>query len=131
MKLIYQEEDFGCGAACVAMLSGRSYNEATRLIQELRGELPAERFGRTKVSLLKKAFENFQLTLGQKILLEGHHMSKRARLNKNKGNALLRTSGNSFHWMVWDGEKRSVRNPERDVKYPWCEIIAYYPVRTD
>lgn len=105
MKTIKQQEENDCGVACVAMLTGSSYDEARAVVY------PKGRSKLTKTKDLSKAL----LKLGRKPLSNRRQPfgSKTPRdLDTDALVFVEMDDGNdSKHWIVWDAKAKKLRDP--------------------
>ena len=105
MKTIKQKEENDCGVACVAMLTGKTYEEARADIY------PSGRSKLTKTKDLSKAL----VKLGRKPLSDRRQPfgSKTPRdLDTDALVFVEMDDGNdSKHWVVWDAKAKKLRDP--------------------
>ena len=121
VRRIIQKDEMGCGVACVAMLSGRTYAEVRRRMFG-DGEVAG-----TKAPFLREHLER----LGCRVDALRLKPLKKLRYSDLEYDAILkvwpRQDGN-WHWVVWDSCRRRVLDPEEP---PYVRIRAthYLPVR--
>lgn len=105
MTTIEQREENDCGVACVATLTGATYDEARRIIY------PNGRSKLTKTADLHAALKK----LGRKPLTETRQPFHGKTLRDLDTDALVfveMANGNdSKHWVVWDAKAKKVRDP--------------------
>lgn len=120
MRTIRQEDENGCGVACVAMLAGVTYSEARTIVY------PNGRAKLTNTKILRAAL----LQLGRKPLSETRISLRSKTLDDLDRDALIfvkmgkKGKGNG-HWIVWDNAARKERDPDDRKPY---KIMGYLPV---
>jgi ABC-type bacteriocin/lantibiotic exporter with double-glycine peptidase domain len=107
MKTIKQKEENDCGVACVAMLTGTSYDEARAAIY------PKGRSKLTKTKDLHSAL----VKLGRKPLSVRRQPFASKTLRDLDTDALvfveMDDGDDSKHWVVWDAKAKKLRDPYR------------------
>jgi len=106
MKTVKQKHDNGCGAACVAMLAGITYDEAAALLY------PSGRSRRLGTAPVRAALEK----LNRKPSTGRRQPFGLMRPQDLKSDALvfvmMEQDGEEYrHWMVWDATAKKLRNP--------------------
>ena len=122
MKRVLQEDENGCGMACVAMLTGRDYPTACRkFFGKRRGTY-------TDTKHLRHALGLAGISSGDRLV----------RLKVGETCALIKTDAilkvrprnrktGSWHWVVWDAKRRIALDPrKRPYKNP--TVYSYLPV---
>ena len=130
MERVQQLDRTGCGLACVATLTGESYEtvkqQAMRL--PLYNGFGQQRNYRTDSPDLRKLVDVYSLQLGRVVWFNAQVFDQRmslkdfakhmTRLAKGR-NAIVAThyqNNGNWHWIVWDGEKCCIHDP-RDPPY--------------
>lgn len=109
MKTVRQQDDNGCGVACVAMLAGITYGEARKQVY-LSGR---SRLTKTKDLLIalrklgRQPVTDRRQPFGSKTETDLEH-------DALVFVELTDEDGDQFkHWMVWDAESRNLRDSYR------------------
>jgi hypothetical protein len=115
MKGIFQNEEHGCGVACVAMLSSISYAKARRICGDAYDpsdgicEKPMlhilERQGFRIVSRGRITLAKPVTSLKRDALLWGHLLPSRATIDRDVNVC--------NHWALWDYDAQAIRDPYR------------------
>ena len=115
MKRIVQKDELGCGIACVAMLTGRTY-AATR-----DRMFPDGRVKPTRTSILRDALVDLGCEVG-----DGLVPLRTQRYHDFDFDAVLKVNkeGRNWHWVVWDARRRLVLDP-LDPPCSNIEAISY------
>jgi hypothetical protein len=125
MRQIKQQDDWGCGVACVAMLAGVSYRDAKVVVHGKRGVVG------TWTGDLIAALEHFDLNVGARLIPLRTRDYRQLRVN-----AVLKANvkkDGSWHWVVWDSDRRAIRDPH-DGPEGWPSkvrrprAISYLPI---
>jgi hypothetical protein len=131
MKSIFQEDEFGCGIACVAMLSGITYSQAKKRC----GDRYRPGNGIENQQMLEILHE-----VGLKVIQRGR-LSANSPVTDLTHNALLwgaqlpsrgkivRDENTWNHWLVWDARARVVRDPYRYRKPVWLTKYLAVEIR--
>ena len=126
MRSVFQDEEYGCGIACIAMLCSISYRSAKRLCSDIY--VPGEGIHEEPMLALLEH-------RGARILDRGR-LSAATPVTSLTHNALLWGSQlpsrgtivhheNTWnHWLVWDARNACVRDPYRYRKPVW--LTKYY-----
>jgi len=128
MRRIIQKDDCGCGAACIAMLAGITYNQAAK---SLYGE---EEVDYTKTSEIRITLQTYGLTLAKKRVpflrgktATGLHRAIQESKIELSFNAIVSTrprrDGN-WHWVVWDSKRQRILDPYYNNKMP--KLYSHY-----
>ena len=128
MDSIFQEDEYGCGTACVAMLFQVSYAEAAQICDDVYWK---------GYGIDKKPMINLLKQLGFRIEGEGRIGPKTPLISLTNDallvGSLLPTRGsikareNTYsHWMVWDSKEKAIRDPYRFTKPIW--VTSYISV---
>jgi ABC-type bacteriocin/lantibiotic exporter with double-glycine peptidase domain len=121
MKRVEQQDQNGCGTACVAIIAGVSYSEAQRRTRTR---------GSTTAKQLRKALRSYGFDLREKMSLKEKTYSDL----KQSGLLLARISriGRDEtwdHWMVWDGHSQAIIDPSRmPISSRRTRLNAFFPV---
>jgi ABC-type bacteriocin/lantibiotic exporter with double-glycine peptidase domain len=103
MKHVTQENDSGCGVACVAMLANKYYWEA-RL--KILGRSDKAKH-RTSVKEIRDGLKEYGLKMGKRHTFKKETWTSETQ--KRKFRAILvirpRKSTPNWHWVVWDGDR--------------------------
>jgi predicted double-glycine peptidase len=114
MKRITQEDKYGCGIACVAMVADCGYRAVKRQ-RQFRG-LDLDKRGTFPKQLIDALNDRGVRTSGRFKKLEGRN--KKAFLRRNKKNAIVRALypglKSRWHWIVWDADRKRWIDPECD-----------------
>jgi hypothetical protein len=129
VESVFQDDEYGCGAACLAMFASISYKAARHRLFGASGPTTA---GISKGPLLT-ALRDYGLKIGRSNrVIAGSLPKLRAdallmcRLLPSRGK--IEAGENTYaHWMVWDAEQMTVRDPYRFSKPFW--ITSYTLVR--
>lgn len=122
MRRVQQEHENSCGAACVAMLSGCTYEEAVGLVGS----------GTTSERQLRKGLRQKGVELGENAL------DGKAVFSGMKADGLLRArimnpqdlDERWSHWLVWDAKIGAILDPTRQaVKARFTRITGYFPIK--
>lgn len=111
MRTIIQKDSTGCGIACISMLVDKPYNEVKEKMKLLN--CFDTRGYRTNCSDLKKALRYYKKKYSKEKYkkIDWESLKKDAiveiKYNKKK---------DTSHWVVFDKEKKCVRNPETKSK---------------
>ena len=121
IRRIVQQDPFGSGVACVAMLAGKSYG-AVRKEMFPNGAVLGTETGDLRRALATYGFE-----------LAHHSVPFRSTSYENfKDTAILKGNprrwGAEWHWVVWDAEHRRLLDP-RDPPYKRIRACSYLTVR--
>lgn len=122
MKRIAQNDENGCGIACVAMIADVSYEEAQRIV------FPKGRVTLTTHKHLRSALFHYGITLQTRRSLVG------VRFNDLQRDGLVWTKiewrGRKWlHWMVWDASSQALIDPYHgDVRLRSSRMVAIYEV---
>ena len=102
MRRVVQKNELGCGIACVAMLTGRTY-AATRELM-----FPDGQIRRTRTSILRKALADLGCEVGDRLIQLGTK-----RFEDFDFHVVLKVNkeGRNWHWVVWDARRRLVLDP--------------------
>ena len=92
----------GCGIACVAMVSRRTYAEVRKRM------FPNGEVTRTDASMLRDALERFGCTVAPRIRKMTMHYSK---LPFDAILEVARHKDGSWHWVVWDSRRKRILDP--------------------
>ncbi|WP_337828046.1 hypothetical protein [Pseudonocardia sp. TMWB2A] len=123
MKTVFQEDQYGCGTACAAMLIGKSYSFAARLVFPDR-DFPKQRPISIDTKPLVQAVKEYRK--------EDHRarISTKRHLRDIEHDALLigylmgyDDEKERMHFMVWDPKQKCVRDP-KGFERP-CRITSY------
>jgi hypothetical protein len=119
MKHVLQENEEGCGVACVAMIAGVSYWDARVAIFGKKQRYLHTTF----TSDLVKGLRKLGFRSGGKLTRLGQK-SKISDYRDIPQNAILkvnRRKNGSWHWIVWDAAARCTRDPLKPAyKRPRC-----------
>jgi hypothetical protein len=130
MESIYQNDEYGCGIACIAMLCGISYDAAKLTC----GDAYTPGYGIETEPLIKIIGNSLALlgkgritqskpvtSLPSNALLLGHLLPSRGKIDRSD-------DGNVYkHWLVWDATVRAVGDPYKFRKPIW--LTHYWIVR--
>ena len=123
MKSVLQDDDHGCGMACVAMVTGLDYGTVCRkLFGKSRGSY-------TNTADLKRALKLAGIRCGDRLI----------RLKSSETSADIKTDAifkirpqnrktGSWHWVVWDAKKGVFRDPSKK-PYKKPRLYSYLPVQ--
>ncbi|HEX8300434.1 hypothetical protein [Sphingomonas sp.] len=121
MQTVFQTDEYGCGAACLAMLADISYSEARK---RLFGRGRPSSSGVTRAPLIS-ALRGYGLEVGASGRLKAGAVVN-LRDNALLYGKILPTRGmidptqNTYgHWLVWDAEQKVVRDPYKYKKPVW------------
>lgn len=125
MKLVQEEDETGCGMACVAMLSGTDYFTSCRSFFRTKS-------GRGKLTSTK----DVRVALRRAGLSSGHRLT---RFKKGETCAAMKTDAvlhvrpyrrrkaKIGHWVVWDSKNRKILDPKKK-PYKRLWVHSYLPV---
>src|SRR5687768_2221892 len=104
MRLVRQLDEYGCGLACVAMITGRSYSA----IREALGD---DEVGPTQLSDLKEVMRRHRIRCGERLV----PLRTRSPMDL-PFDALLkvnpRRAGREWHWVIWDHRRKRILDPK-------------------
>jgi ABC-type bacteriocin/lantibiotic exporter with double-glycine peptidase domain len=118
MRHVVQREPSGCGLACVAAITKRSYEEVQRVSEYLLNH-----------NCWKQGTTTYELHV--LLLLFGYQTPRRLiplrtkKLTDLETDALLKVG--EWHWCAWDAKRKRVIDPLRRPD-PWIKPSAYLPV---
>jgi hypothetical protein len=121
MKRVVQEDEYGCAAACLAIVVGISYSEARKYL------VPQY----TNADQLRGALRSHGVMLGKRISLGGKTYCD---LPKKDGlffaNMITARGANKWdHWMVWDAKSQSIIDPyEGPISRCRTRLLAFFPI---
>ena len=130
---VVQEDHFGCGIACIAMVAGTDYASVRQHLVDLPGFQGDGNFETYDCHLRQLLGTHYGIRLARKGKLE-----HRARMSVNKfedyiqrkrlkSHAILavnpRCHGARWHWIVWDDEQCRVLDPKTP---PYTMISPLY-----
>ena len=134
---VEQEDRFGCGIACVAMVAGTDYASVRQQMVDLLGSQGEGNFETYDCHLRQLLRRHYDLDLARKIEFEDRRMSVNnfedyIREKRLKSHAILavnpRCGGAKWHWIVWDDEQCRVLDP-KDPPYRMISPLYYLKVR--
>ncbi|WP_141521457.1 hypothetical protein [Novosphingobium sp. PC22D] len=115
MRTVYQEDEFGCGIACIAMFSGLTYHAAKKIVAGIEGLYdessgidyePMFDFLRIRGFMVSKKFalnlENPITRVSGNAIVDGFTLGTRGSIRRNSERS---------HWVVWDAESQVIRDP--------------------
>ena len=120
MKTVIQEDNNGCGLACVAMLAGEAYSTIkTRYVNYIQ-----KKYGGRSEAIGFDDIKMFLRDYNIKISNQKNFDDWNDIVVQRKNEALLVAingkdlpSGDDFwHWVIYDGENNLVRDPNNKVK---------------
>ena len=125
MRLVKQKHNYGCGLACVAMLTGRSYD---KIINLYCGIYHKSGYYGTSTHELHYL-----------LLLLGYNSARRLISLRSSSHrdlevdAILKvpfeaTVDRPWHWVVWDAARGRILDPYKYFDAPKLSPIAYLPV---
>ena len=118
MKTVRQKDEIGCGIACVAMLSGVTYDEARKTL------FPKGAVKRTSSGKLFDALRKF----GRKPVAKRMISLKHVDLDHFADDCLVGAFlGSDRHWVVWDAAAKRIRDPYKG-DYQ-LKVVKYMPVK--
>jgi hypothetical protein len=125
MRRVVQEDDTGCGVACVAMLGKVDYQDARKAMFARKG-------GYTGTTKLRKGLAKFGLDCAE--LIQFRRNSKFSSHESLPFDAILKLIAPSHkpgycHWVVWDSRLGRIQDPQSPrFKKPY-KIVSYLEVR--
>ena len=121
LKRIVQEDSFGSGIACVAMLAGKSYGAVRKEM------FPDGVVSGTNTGGLRKALAAHGLELARHLV-----PFRSTKYQDLEDDAILKANprhgGAEWHWVVWDAKRRRLLDP-RDPPYKRIRACSYLRVR--
>jgi hypothetical protein len=128
MKIVEQKnKSIDCGVCCLAMLANISYEDASKA---LFGKSGIQR--RTFIKDIRKGLKKHKLSISVDFHFKECFPASKFDLIGIKKNAIVKTKniGNHdyWHWLVWDGKKQILIDPERKGKKPKRKLAAVYIV---
>lgn len=123
MRRVVQEDENGCGVACVAMLAGVNYQAA-------RVKMFPRRGGYTNTADLRRALRKFKLKCAPRMVT---FRSSGFRNYKDlPTDAILKLIAPThppgvWHWVVWDARRKCLLDP-RKRPYRRFRITSYLAV---
>lgn len=120
MKRVPQKDKKGCGVACVAMLAGKTYAQARRLLHP-NGSVEETRIGDLRRVLAESGVQCSPRQIAFKNgSIEDLPFDALVKINPKEG-------GLFWHWVVWDHARKVVLD-SRDPPYRHRRPIAYYKI---
>jgi ABC-type bacteriocin/lantibiotic exporters, contain an N-terminal double-glycine peptidase domain len=119
MKTIIQEDSYGCGIACIAMITGKSYRDIkNRHVDDIR-----RRYGDNRdsidISVMRLIISQYGINLPEDRDFDDWEEIVSSDEQKDCLVAInCRGSGYNaeYHWVVYDGEAEFVRDPNNTIK---------------
>jgi len=105
MRRVFQDDENGCGVACVAMIAGITYDDARRIIFKHR------RGTYTNTTDLRRALKRLHVRIAGRMTPLGTLDYRRLREQ-----AILKVNlyrGGTWHWVVWDPRRKIILDPQR------------------
>jgi Peptidase C39 family len=121
VKRVVQEDENGCGTACVATIAGVSYSEAQKRTKTR---------GTTTAKQLREALRFYGFDLKRRMSLRGKTYSDL----KQSGLLFARisrigTDETWGHWVVWDGHAQAIIDPSRmPISSRRTRLNAFFPI---
>ena len=94
IKRVEQEDDAGCGIACVAMITGKTYQQAERFFRE-RVFLPIDRKPHTRHYQLRRALRKLGITTEKRLFRKWRSIENLSIVPIN------RRLDTGWHWVVF------------------------------
>ena len=106
MKRVIQEDDAGCGIACVAMVTGKAYLQAKRYFEQ-SVFLPTDKKPHTRHYQLRRALQNFGIKTEKRPFRQWRSIETDAIVPINR-----RRNG-GWHWVVFvrEGNRPYILDP--------------------
>jgi ABC-type bacteriocin/lantibiotic exporter with double-glycine peptidase domain len=104
---VEQKDDTGCGIACVAMITGKTYRQAKRFFQE-RVFLPTERKPHTRHYQLRRALEKLGISTEKRLFRKWRSIENLSIV------PISRRADTGWHWVVFvpNGVRPYILDPE-------------------
>ena len=128
MRKVIQKDEYGCGAACLAMLTGMTYKKAVRSIY---GQDEVDYTSTTEIRL---ALEKYGITLSKKRqpFIPGKTKNGLYRaISESKislpYDAIIGTrpwANGNWHWVIWDSKRQKILDPYFNNKMP--KLYSHY-----
>ena len=129
MRLVKQNDDDGCGLACVAMVTGTSYGAVRRTYREVFRKKRTDEVGTTSLSKLKKIMRRHDIAIDGRMKRFAGRKPDELDLGFD---ALLkvnpRLDGDEWHWVLWDHRRHRVLDPKRP-PYERLRYVGYWKLR--
>ena len=109
MKRVLQENDEGCGVACVAMLAGVSYWEARVAVFGKRPRVVHS----THTADIRRALKRFGLRSAKRLISFGRETPEPKNIGINAILKVNRRKNGTWHWIVWDSKRKRLLDPQR------------------
>jgi ABC-type bacteriocin/lantibiotic exporter with double-glycine peptidase domain len=94
IKCIEQKDEYGCGIACVAMVTGKTYPQAKKFFLE-RVFLPTERKPHTRHYQLRRAFRKLRISTEKRAFRNWRSIESLSIVPIN------RRQDGGWHWVVY------------------------------
>jgi hypothetical protein len=129
MRLVKQEDDEGCGLACIAMVAGTTYAAVRKTYREVLGIERSDKIKPTGLPVLKEIMRRHG------VVIEGRMRHFKGRTPDELGldySALLkinpRREGDEWHWVIWDHTRGRMLDPKKP-PYQRPKYDAYWKLR--
>ena len=128
MRLIKQDDDNGCGLACVAMVAGTSYAAVRRTYRDVCRKKRTDDVGTTSLSKLKEIMRRHDVAIDGRM----KRSDQQPRDLDLDFDALLkvntRLEGQEWHWVIWDHRRGLVLDPKRP-PYQRLKLVGYWKLQ--